>query len=48
MIGYHPKRYSGLNRHYFESILQLQDLRGVVLESYGSGICQLRPGWLQP
>jgi len=31
------KIFPGLNRHYFESILQLPDLRGVVLESYGSG-----------
>ena len=31
------KIFPGLNRHYFESILQLPDLKGIVLESYGSG-----------
>lgn len=31
------KIFPGLNRHYFEAILQLPDLKGVVLESYGSG-----------
>lgn len=31
------KIFPGMNRHYFESVLQLPDLRGVVLESYGSG-----------
>ncbi len=31
------KIFPGLNRHYFESILQLSDLKGIVLESYGSG-----------
>ena len=29
--------FPGINRRYFESILQLPDLKGVVLESYGSG-----------
>ena len=31
------KIFPGLNRRYFESILQLPDLKGVVLESFGSG-----------
>lgn len=39
------KIFPGLNRRYFESILQLPDLRGVVLESYGSGNMPTS-GWL--
>ncbi|MCK9412196.1 MAG: asparaginase [Prolixibacteraceae bacterium] len=39
------KIFPGLNRHYFESILQFPDLRGVVLESYGSGNMPTSP-WL--
>jgi L-asparaginase len=39
------KIFPGLNRHYFESILQLPDLRGVILESYGSGNMPTSP-WL--
>jgi len=39
------KIFPGLNRHYFESILQMADLRGVVLESYGSGNMPTT-GWL--
>ena len=31
------KIFPGLNRRYFESVLQLPDLKGIVLESYGSG-----------
>ncbi len=31
------KIFPGLSRRYFESILDLPDLKGVVLESYGSG-----------
>ncbi|MEI7420728.1 MAG: asparaginase [Prolixibacteraceae bacterium] len=31
------KIFPGLNRRYFESILQLPDLKGIVLESFGSG-----------
>ena len=31
------KIFPGLNRQYFESILQLPNIKGVVLESYGSG-----------
>ena len=31
------KIFPGLNRNYFEAVLQLPDLRGIVLESYGSG-----------
>ena len=31
------KIFPGLSRRYFESVLQLPDLKGVVLESYGSG-----------
>jgi L-asparaginase len=31
------KIFPGLNRRYFESMLQLPELKGVVLESYGSG-----------
>lgn len=39
------KIFPGLNRRYFESILQLPDLKGVVLESYGSGNMPTS-GWL--
>ena len=39
------KIFPGLNRHYFESTLQLPDLKGVVLESYGSGNMPTT-GWL--
>lgn len=39
------KIFPGLNRLYFESILQLQELRGVVLESFGSGNMPTSP-WL--
>jgi L-asparaginase len=39
------KIFPGLNRHYFETILQLPDLKGVVLESYGSGNMPTA-GWL--
>jgi L-asparaginase len=31
------KIFPGISRHYFESVLQLPDLRGIVFESYGSG-----------
>ena len=31
------KIFPGLNRKYFESILSLEGLKGIVLESYGSG-----------
>jgi L-asparaginase len=31
------KIFPGLNRRYFEAVLALQGLKGVVLESYGSG-----------
>lgn len=39
------KIFPGLNRRYFESILQLPDLKGVVLESFGSGNMPTS-GWL--
>ena len=39
------KIFPGLNRHYFENILEMVDLRGVVLESYGSGNMPTT-GWL--
>ncbi len=39
------KIFPGLSRKYFESILQLPDLKGVVLESYGSGNMPTT-GWL--
>jgi len=39
------KIFPGLNRHYFDSILQLPDLKGIVLESYGSGNMPTS-GWL--
>ncbi len=39
------KIFPGLNRLYFESILQLPELRGVVLESFGSGNMPTSP-WL--
>jgi L-asparaginase len=39
------KIFPGLNRYYFESILQLPELKGVVLESYGSGNMPTS-GWL--
>jgi L-asparaginase len=39
------KIFPGLNRSYFESILQLPELKGVVLESYGSGNMPTFP-WL--
>jgi L-asparaginase len=39
------KIFPGLNRKYFEAILQLPDLKGVVLESYGSGNMPTSP-WL--
>jgi L-asparaginase len=39
------KIFPGLNRHYFENILQMSDLKGVVLESYGSGNMPTT-GWL--
>ena len=39
------KIFPGINRRYFESILQLPELRGVVLESFGSGNMPTSP-WL--
>ena len=39
------KIFPGLCRRYFETLLQLPDLRGVVLESYGSGNMPTS-GWL--
>jgi L-asparaginase len=39
------KIFPGLNRNYVESILQLPELKGVVLESYGSGNMPTSP-WL--
>lgn len=39
------KIFPGLNRKYFESVLQLPDLKGVVLESYGSGNMPTSP-WM--
>ena len=39
------KIFPGLNRRYFESILQLPDLKGVILESFGSGNMPTS-GWL--
>jgi L-asparaginase len=39
------KIFPGMNRTYFEAILQLPDIRGVVLESYGSGNMPTTP-WL--
>lgn len=29
--------FPGINRHYFEGVLDLPEIRGIVLESYGSG-----------
>lgn len=39
------KMFPGLNNQYFDSILQLPGLKGVVLESYGSGNMPTS-GWL--
>jgi len=39
------KIFPGLNRRYFESVLQLPDLKGIVLESYGSGNMPTSP-WM--
>lgn len=37
--------FPGLNPHYFESVLNLQHIRGIVLESFGSGNMPTFP-WL--
>jgi L-asparaginase len=39
------KLFPGLNRHYFESVLNLPEIRGIVLESFGSGNMPTFP-WL--
>ncbi len=39
------KLYPGLNRYYFESLLNLPGLRGIILESFGSGNMPTFP-WL--
>jgi len=39
------KIFPGLNRRYFESLLELPEMKGIVLESYGSGNMPTY-GWL--
>jgi len=39
------KLFPGLNRHYFESLLSLPEIKGIVLESFGSGNMPTFP-WL--
>ena len=38
--------FPGLNRHYFESVLNLPRIKGIVLESYGSGNMPTFPWFL--